>query len=399
MAVKFEIILNLDEPMTYADGSKKMLSFDDYKAILDKHNCEYVCAPHVPDEMCNFNHYHIGIRTISDNTYENIAKWFGLSANSVQKITHKFESTYILYIIHYKRENKTPVPIDKVVSNFKIDFEKLFVMAENGSRLQGILALVDNGTITRYNYTEYLNINELVKWDKIMEKAFRYREDRERKVKRNMDCIFIYGDSQTGKSTFATQIAEDRKLSVFVSGGGSDVLDGYRGEQCIILDDLRPSTMALADLLKFLDNNTASSVKSRFRNKDISNCKLIIITTTKPIEQFFSEVFNSENEPKIQLMRRCGLKIYMTKDLIYMSVYDKNARDYVPLKPMRNMVLDEFRQEFEPMTDEQKLQYASGLLGTAMDNLTTLMDMGKKQLKKQKDPQNLFGDDVADVPF
>lgn len=35
----------------------------------------------------------------------------------------------------------------------------------------------------------------------------------------------------------------------------------------IILVDLRPSCMGLSDLLKMLDNNTSSTVKSRYKNK------------------------------------------------------------------------------------------------------------------------------------
>ena len=56
-----------------------------------------------------------------------------------------------------------------------------------------------------------------------------------------MNCIFITGASGTGKSTYAKQIASENKLSVYISSGSNDVLDDYQGQDCIILDDLRPS--------------------------------------------------------------------------------------------------------------------------------------------------------------
>ena len=95
-----------------------------------------------------------------------------------------------------------------------------------------------------------------------------------------MNCIFITGASGTGKSTYAKQIASENNLSVYISSGSNDVLDDYQGQDCIILDDLRPSCMGLSDLLKMLDNNTASTVKSRYKNK-VLECKMIIITTTR----------------------------------------------------------------------------------------------------------------------
>lgn len=79
--------------------------------------------------------------------------------------------------------------------------------------------------------------------------------------------------------------------------------------------------MGLSDLLKMLDNNTASSVKSRFKNK-VLECRLIIITTTLPIETFFRNVFSEEVESAIQLYRRCSVLIKM--DLKSMDLYSFN---------------------------------------------------------------------------
>ena len=56
------------------------------------------------------------------------------------------------------------------------------------------------------------------------------------------------GDAGTGKTTYAKDLAVKKGYSIFVSSGSNDVLDGYGGEDCIILDDLRPSCMGLSDL-------------------------------------------------------------------------------------------------------------------------------------------------------
>ncbi|MGM8317295.1 AAA family ATPase, partial [Clostridium perfringens] len=82
-----------------------------------------------------------------------------------------------------------------------------------------------------------------------------------------MECYFVTGKSGTGKTTYAKQLAKEKGYSVYISSGSNDVLDSYQGQDCIILDDLRPSCMGLSDLLKMLDNNTSSTVKSRYKNK------------------------------------------------------------------------------------------------------------------------------------
>ena len=99
-------------------------------------------------------------------------------------------------------------------------------------------------------------------------------------------------------------------------------------EPCIILDDIRPSVFALSELLKLLDNNTVTSVKSRYKNKCLANCKLLIITTVLDIETFYSNVFSEEQESSIQFKRRCNTHIRMDKDRIYISKWDAKLRRY-----------------------------------------------------------------------
>ena len=134
-------------------------------------------------------------------------------------------------------------------------------------------------------YHENITIEEYDKYKKSIDNAFKYRTDIMKGVKRNMECVYI-----TGKSTYAKMMCEDKGYSVFVSSGSNDVLDGYTGQDCIILDDLRPSCMGLSDLLKMLDNNTASTVKSRYKNK-VLECKLIIVTSVLKIDEFLIYFF------------------------------------------------------------------------------------------------------------
>lgn len=128
---------------------------------------------------------------------------------------------------------------------------------------------------------------------------------------RNLEVIYITGASGSGKTTAAKWLAEKLHYDYFVSGSGEDLLDGYDKEECIILDDYRASAMSFSELLKFLDNHTNSSVKSRFKNKDISVCKLIVVTSIYPPQELYCNISKNENtEPLEQLMRRLKHKYY-----------------------------------------------------------------------------------------
>ncbi|WP_339332482.1 hypothetical protein [Paulownia witches'-broom phytoplasma] len=141
-----------------------------------------------------------------------------------------------------------------------------------------------------------------------------------------MECVFITGKSGSGKTTLAKKIAKDKNYQTYISSGSNDILDDYRGEECIILDDLRSNCLGLSDLLKMLDNNTASSVKSRYKNK-VLECKLIIITTVKSIDDFFEDIFKKD-ESIIQLKRRCKLHISLDSKYISYSIWNTVKMEY-----------------------------------------------------------------------
>ena len=126
---------------------------------------------------------------------------------------------------------------------------------------------------------------------------------------RNMEVIYITGQSGSGKTVLAKYLADQMHFDYFISGSGEDFLDGYDKEECIILDDFRATSMRFAEMLKMIDNNTNSTVRSRYYNKDISNCHLMIITSIQKPGELYS-MFRTDapftREPVAQFYRRLG---------------------------------------------------------------------------------------------
>lgn len=146
---------------------------------------------------------------------------------------------------------------------------------------------------------------------------------------RNLEVLYICGPSGTGKTTLAKYLAERKGYDPFINGSGDDILDGYDKEECIILDDFRAGTMKFNELLKFLDNNTGSSVKSRYFNKDINNCKLLIITSVQKPEELYSFFKNDEGKPNTEPIEQFYRRL--KHHYLYMGI--KNEIVYeIPLK-------------------------------------------------------------------
>lgn len=305
-------------------------------------------------------HYHIAIRLEYGVDIKYIAKWLGVKENFINKVKGKWVDM-LKYLTHENAPTKYQYAEEEVISNYNWKTEKAKAINKTNSeaRKSEIINDIVNGVIREYNYNNYITIDEYDKYKKSIDNAFKYRTDKIKGGKRNMECVYITGKSGTGKSTYAKMMCEDKGYSVFVSSGSNDVLDGYAGQDCIILDDLRPSCMGLSDLLKMLDNNTASTVKSRYKNK-VLECKLIIVTSVLKIDEFFNGVFKEQKEPIVQLKRRCKLHLRFEQDHYYASIFDDKTGDYSDEFEYINPVATMYPKV--ELTDEEKLNYINNLL-------------------------------------
>lgn len=302
-------------------------------------------------------HIHIDIRTKDSCNSDDVAKWFGILPNAVGRVKGRW-SDVLKYLIHANAKDKFQYDSSEVISNF--DWQKAIQKGNDDNRLDVIIGEIATGIIREYNYTNYITDKEYIRYKRQIDTAFNYRVDKMKGVAREMNAIFITGDSGTGKTTYAKQIASEKGYSVYVSSGSNDILDDYKGQDCIVLDDLRPSSLGLADLLKMLDNHTASTVKSRYKNK-VLECKLIIITTVLDIDTFFNNVFSEEKETIIQLKRRCKVHVRMDVDYIYMKMWQEKSRKYgTEFKQVNSVALN---YNIKDMSEEEQLAALSEILG------------------------------------
>lgn len=295
-------------------------------------------------------HYHIALQTHYTLSSERIAKDFGVNENAVEKAkstrkTHKFDDV-LLYLIHKNAPDKYQYSTDEVTASFDYAsfIEKHRSKEAKSSRKIEIIEQIQMGYIREYNLHEHITAMEFVQFGTVIKSAFQYREKMLAGSERNMDVIFIQGKSGVGKTTFAKKIAQKRGLDYFISSSSNDILYGFASQPCCILDDVRGSVMTYSDWLKLLDNNTNSTVKARYNNKNLAEVNLLIITTPNTIDEFYNEIFDHEGESIIQLKRRCGTYIRMEKDYYYVSAWDKEKNCYTNEIRFCNDIAVEFKQ-------------------------------------------------------
>jgi hypothetical protein len=210
------------------------------------------------------------------------------------------------YLIHRNSPNKFQYDVKDVHTNIDLEAEitdhKIIGDFKNYSYAKQIKYVADvPDSKTRLRLYKDLKLEWALYCEKLTTEG-----------NRNMEVWFIDGNKGTGKTTFAKWYCEQKNLDYALSSSSNDPLQDYKGQKVLILDDLRDDAFKLSDLLKLLDNHTSSSTRSRYNNK-VFNGDLIIITTTRPLNQWYQGE-NVRNEDKGQLYRRIKSYIHFEKD-------------------------------------------------------------------------------------
>lgn len=339
-------------------------------------------------------HYHVLLWFWSPQQLKYISEWFGVAENYLNTI--KSNVGAVEYLTHKNRPEKYQYDNSEVVSSFDTEqfIEKERDKIDNQNDISDIIDLIDREEIKQYNLYSKVSCEVYVKNKKKIDNAFEYVRNRKRKDKdRIMNVVYIWGESGSGKTTYAKMLASEKKYDYFISGSGDDFLDGYQGEPCVILDEVRPSSMALTTLLKMLDNNTASSVSSRYFNKWL-DCKLVILTSTKPLTEFFKEVQNNETEVQTQLKRRITTVVYSSLNEFIISTYVPSLDSYKKIASIPNPVT--MSGMFNKLTEDECIDKSLELLGSIGDAAKATREFRQKY---GSEVAKLEKDNNDDLPF
>lgn len=292
-------------------------------------------------------HYHIYVNFGKSGVSSSmVANWFGVAENFVSKVKGR-KADVLLYLIHGQtdQQNKHQYLPSEVVANFDWQTE-----VENSKIL---------GNFEKYSYAQMLayvntlpNDEKVTAYNKLKKLWEIHCQNAVLNPDRKIEVVFICGKGGVGKTYYAKKMLTEMSLDFCISSASNDPFQDYLGQKAIILDDLRDSSFSLEDLLKMLDNNTNSSVKSRFNNK-VFNGKVIVITSAVPLRYWytFKRHEYGGSDGLTQLYRRIGLYVDVQSDFIRIYNHiDNNGNPDGDFKVLENDVPKLVKQQ-EPGTD------------------------------------------------
>ena len=258
-------------------------------------------------------HYHIYVNFGKSGVDSKIvAQWFGVQESCVERIKGR-ATDMLLYLTHGQesQKHKYQYSPSEVIANF--DFEAEIEKSK-------IL-----GDFKKYSYAQQLKyIDTLPIAEKktafgTLEKLWKIHcQVLSLEPNRDIDVMFIYGKTGTGKTTYAKRYAEGRGYDCCISSSSNDPWQDYLGQKCMILDDMRDTTFdKFEDFLKIIDNHTSSSIQARYGNKVFSG-ELIIITSSVPLSYWYK--FTNREDLK-QMYRRITAYVEITREEI--AVYSE----------------------------------------------------------------------------
>nr|CDL66069.1 unnamed protein product [uncultured bacterium] len=350
---KFEIVLrDLDQAQKimlkikgfYDDGKVTKYAF----ALHDKD--VYIRGDEIPEGKKLGDrkraHWHMGFVWYHGVTFRTIANYFNVPENFIERIKSKFFGDYFAYLTHANRPEKHQYSDEIVITSepdWKIQRDARIATSQAKAQAGFFdywLQKAAEGKLTRADVGGKLPNISYVKHKTQYDNAFQLAmENKAREINLhgiNKDIIFISGKSGTGKTTYAKYLASKKGYSFFVSSSKNDPMDGYFGEDCLILDDARGLQFDFADFLKLIDPHTASGYTSRYHNKLIT-AKLIIIATVQSLDQFIDSMDESKSEETKQVRRRVAMQLKLTKELATPYVYNEE-KDVFEKKPARENI-------------------------------------------------------------
>ena len=295
----------------------------DIQQVIKEHTTIKKWAYILHDKDDTGSHYHVYLNFGNSGVpHETVAKWFDVPPSFVSKIKGR-ATDMLLYLTHGQesQKHKHQYSPSEVVANF--DFES------------DIKASKIIGNFKEYSYAQMIKYVDTLP---VSEKRKAYRElkglwELECSMAtfnpdRQVDVVFVCGKAGLGKTYYAKKLLESQNLDYCISSSSNDPLQDYLGQRGIILDDLRDTVFELPDLLKLLDNDTSSTIKSRFANKVFNGC-MIIITSSVPINYWYPLYRHNSNDGLDQLYRRIGVYVEVKEKEIL--VYNGLGKDGKPI--------------------------------------------------------------------
>ena len=277
-------------------------------------------------------HIHGFIELVKKRDMNVIADWIGLEKQYIEIPKGRYgRENMLAYLIHAKDPSKY-LYNPKEVQTYDTwsymryyqekhtaweEYKATASLKHNNTKVDWLVKQVQLGKLTMTDIMEnetykmiYANNMRLIKdAQQFLNEERAYRTI---KALENEEFVlsvhFITGAPGAGKSFFANKMCKDLENKHdwrTYEASGCNPMDKYSGEEILLLDDLRSSSMGATDWLKMLDHLSKSAISARYNNKGRAY-RTIIMTAYEDPYSYFSYMKGSggTDEALAQFIRR-----------------------------------------------------------------------------------------------
>lgn len=288
------------------------------------------------------SHVHVAFTVTKRTTLSRLTKLLNDRPEQFTSFTQRGQSVaqstknLMGYLVHHtkeaKKQGKHQYSLDEVHANF--DYASYIEQTEKITSTKQILDGYANEDLNREQAESLLRVQggmNLARNIKNLDAIDNYilNEKRKRwvaKKKTNNEAIkvsWLSGAAGTGKTSFAKEYAVHHGLSCFITSSQNDPFQGYRGEQVLIFDEVRPNVMNYADLLQICDPFLyEKNLTARYRNPAFQSDVIFITSVYSPLAFYNAMHLNSKIDTFDQLNRRIGMNLLFTNKKINQFLYD-----------------------------------------------------------------------------
>lgn len=305
-------------------------------------------------------HIHMWIKFKNKMYISSIAKWLGVEAQYIEKSKsgRYGEENALAYLIHANDSDKHQYdPSEVATYQFDyIEYESQHHGKWEKSRatirhkkinmsLATVLDKIQDGSLTKEemildnelaviyaeNKTKVENYLSVYSQRKALETIKRLESG-----EIEMHSYYVTGAPGSGKTRYAKRLIKHIQQEAFEKTGqrwrvmdaaATNAMDKYDGQEIILLDDLRVSSMSASDWLKIIDPFNSASMSARYANREQAS-RVIIITSYMPPETFFffAKGNGGQDESLDQFIRRIEAVIKVVWTGTDNSKWEEEAR-------------------------------------------------------------------------
>lgn len=281
-------------------------------------------------------HIHLALKFKSPVHTETIIKRLAdFGCNLPDNMLQKIKSFSFLCNYYTHRDEHKPYKhvydVSEVFANFDwtITAESAHdkkLLSVDKKREKEIVDLISSGTVREFNMHDYITAYEEHQYHAAIshaqERFVRIRTLKEQE--RDIDVVFVCGQSGFGKDRFCIDLCKRRGLAYSFTNNSDNLFDDYMGQPVLIWSDARDYMMMPNALFNFLDNYRNVKQKARYHDK-LLTVDLILINSIIPLWEWYPQALS---EDKHQIYRRIQTYVDIRADYVNFYHYDDVTKMY-----------------------------------------------------------------------